>query len=106
MSDITDLARHIHDRDNPSPYTPMFGKIISLPELKIQLGSRIMPTADDVKAIFDIYEKEYDSDGNFVRYKYLNKEVVLLPYSEDNKFIVIGCTVCGANSSEQTEGLW
>ena len=37
MGGITDLARHIKDRDNPSPYTPIFGKIISLPELNIQL---------------------------------------------------------------------
>ncbi|MCH5185866.1 MAG: hypothetical protein J1F64_07055 [Oscillospiraceae bacterium] len=31
MSAVEELARHIRDRDNPSPYTPMFGKIISLP---------------------------------------------------------------------------
>lgn len=90
MSSITDLAKHIHERDNPTAYTPMFGKIIALPELKIQLGSRILLTADDVKATFDIYEKEYDEDGNFIRYANINKEVLLLPYSSDNKFVAIG----------------
>ena len=61
MNGITALAKHIRDRDNPSPYTPMLGRIISLPELKIQLGSRILLYADDVQTTFDIYEKKYDS---------------------------------------------
>jgi hypothetical protein len=88
MDGITELAKHIRARDNPSPYTPMFGKIISLPEFKIQLGNRIILTADDVKATFDIYETRiYDS---YTEYVNLNKEVVLLPYSDDNKFIAIG----------------
>ena len=91
MDDITALAKHIRDRDNPSPYTPMLGRIISLPELQIQLGSRILLSTEDVQTIFNIYEKEYDNDGNFVRYKYINKQAVILPYANDNKFIVIGC---------------
>ena len=91
MDDIIALAKHIRDRDNPSPYTPMLGKIISLPELKIQLGSRILLYADDVQTTFDIYEKEYDSDGHFLRYKHMGKQAVILPYANDNKFIVIGC---------------
>lgn len=88
MGGITDLARHIKDRDNPSPYTPIFGKIISLPELTIQLGNRILLDADDIKATFNIYETQtYD---NHTEYIHLGKEVVLLPYNEDNKFVVIG----------------
>ena len=90
MDDITALAKHIRERDNPSPYTPMLGRIISLPELQIQLGSRILLSTEDVQTIFDIYEKEYDSDGNFVRYKHIDKQAVILPYANDNKFIVIG----------------
>ena len=81
MDGITELARHIRDRDNPSPYTPMLGRIISLPKLKIQIGSRILLSAEDLQTIFDIYEKEYDSDGNFVRYKHINKRAVILPYN-------------------------
>ena len=88
MGGITDLARHIKDRDNPSPYTPIFGKIISLPELTIQLGNRILLDADDIKATFDIYETQtYD---NHTEYIHLGKEVVLLPYSANNKFLAIG----------------
>ena len=90
MDDITALAKHIRNRDNPSPYTPMIGKIISLPELQIQLGSRILLYTDDVQTTFDIYEKEYDSDGHFLRYKHMGKQAVILPYANDNKFIVIG----------------
>ena len=90
MNGITAIAKHIRDRDNPSPYTPMLGRIISLPELKIQLGSRILLNADDVQTTFDIYEKEYDSDGHFLRYKHMGKQAVILPYANDNKFIVIG----------------
>ena len=89
MSGLIELAKHIRSRDNPSPYTPMFGKIIELPELKIKLGSRIILDKDDVKALFDLYEtRQLDYGG--VEYVNLNKEVVLLPYANDNKFVVIG----------------
>ena len=88
MSAVEELARHIRDRDNPSPYTPMFGKIISLPELKIQLGNRILLDADDIKAIFDVYETRI-TDGR-TAYVNLNKDVVLLPYANNNKFIALG----------------
>nr|DAH06866.1 MAG TPA: Protein of unknown function (DUF2577) [Caudoviricetes sp.] len=88
MDGITRLAKHIKARDNPSPYTPIFGRIISLPELTIQLGNQILLKADDVRATFDLYEtRAYDG---YIEYIYLNKEVVLLPYYKDNKFIVIG----------------
>lgn len=88
MTNITKLAKHIKSRDNPSPYSPMFGKIISLPELKIRLGTRVILTKDDIKSTFDIYDKIVH-DG-YTEYVYLNKTVVLLPYSDDNKFIAIG----------------
>ncbi len=88
MNGVTELAKHIRDRDNPSPYTPMFGKIISLPKLKIQLGSRVILEAEDVVSIFDIYEtRRYDGHTEYV---HLGKEIVLLPYSGDNKFIALG----------------
>lgn len=88
MTNITKLAKHIKSRDNPSPYSPMFGKIISLPELKIRLGTRVILTKDDIKFTFDIYDKIVH-DG-YTEYVHLNKTVVLLPYSDDNKFIAIG----------------
>ena len=88
MNNITKLAKHIKSRDNPLPYSPMFGKIISLPELKIRLGTRVILTKDDIKSTFDIYDKVMH-DG-YTEYVHLNKTVVLLPYSGDNKFIAIG----------------
>lgn len=88
MNNITKLAKHIKARDNPSQYTPMFGEIISLPELKIRLGTRVLLTKSDIKATFDIYETEVIDERR--RYVNLNKTVVLLPYSGDNKFIAIG----------------
>ena len=42
----------------------------------------------DIKATFDIYNKVVH-DGH-TEYVHLNKTVVLLPYSGDNKFIAIG----------------
>ncbi len=90
MSGVTDLARHIKARDNPSSYTPMFGRIISLPKLVIQLGNNILLDDSDIKSVFDIYETQ--ERDNHTEYKYLGKEVVLLPYDNDNKFVVIGVT--------------
>jgi hypothetical protein len=91
MGGVMDLARHIKERDNPSPYTPMFGRVISLPKLTIQLGNNILLDADDIKSTFDIYEtREQD---NHKEYIYLEKEVVLLPYDKDNKFVVIGVLI-------------
>ena len=90
MSGVTDLARHIKARDNPSSYTQMFGRIISLPKLVIQLGNNILLDDSDIKSVFDIYETQ--ERDNHTEYKYLGKEVVLLPYDNDNKFVVIGVT--------------
>ena len=88
MRGVRGLAKVIKDRTNPTAYTPMFGKIIALPQLQIQMGSRIMLDKDDVCATFDLYEtKEHDSGIEYVN---LNKTAVLLPCSEESKFIVIG----------------
>lgn len=88
MSGITELAKHIRERDNPAAYSPIFGKIISLPNLTIRLGDRILRDAGDIKATFDLYETRiYDGRTEYI---HLNKEVVLLPYGRDNKFLAIG----------------
>ena len=86
MNNITKLAHQIKKRDNPPQYMLMTGKIISLPELKIHINDRVILYAEDVKAIFDIYEYEI-IDGNR-KYKNLNKDIVLLPIG--SKFIAIG----------------
>lgn len=88
MTNITKLAKYIKSRDNPTLYTPMFGKIISLPELKIRLGTRVLLTKSDIKSMFNIYETELVDEH--IKYVNLNKTVVLLPCSGDNKFVAIG----------------
>lgn len=88
MDSITELAKKIKDNENPSPYSPMFGKIISLPELKIQVGERLLLGADDIKSTIDLYETT--ECGGRIEYINLDNDAVLLPYSDDNKFIVIG----------------
>ena len=91
MNGTRRLAKEIKKRTNPTMYSPMFGKIIKLPELQIQLGSKIVLDKDDVVSTFNLYETRVH-DGN-VEYIYLNKEVVLLPYASDNKFIAIGVLI-------------
>jgi len=85
---ITELAKLLRERENREDYSPMFGKITSLPTLQIQIGSKIVIDASFVKALFNLYET--DSYG---RYIHLGKEVVLLPYSDCQKFIVVGVVV-------------
>lgn len=89
MNDVTRLAKHIRDRDNPTAYTPMFGTVISLPDLKIRLGSRVMLTAEsDIKFMFNIYATT--TKDEITEYVYLGKEILLLPYGSDNKFVAVG----------------
>ena len=86
MDNITKLAKHMKERDNPAPYSPMLGRIISLPELKIHISDRVILRAEDVDLTFDIYENEVH-DGRRV-YEHLGKRAVLLPVG--GRFIVIG----------------
>ncbi len=84
----TELAKLFKDRDNGKDYSPIIGTIVSLPELKIRCGSRVLLTANEVRATFNLYEKKYENDE--IVYENLSKEVVLLPYSEYQRFIAIG----------------
>lgn len=95
MSGVIDLAVMIKNRDNLPQYSPMTGKIISLPELKIQLGDRTFLYEDDVSSIFNIYEtKELGEHREYVN---INKEIVLLPCYNNKgyikSFIAIGVLV-------------
>jgi hypothetical protein len=91
VNGVRRLAKEIKKRTNPTMYSPMFGKVIRLPELQIQLRSKIVLDKDDVVSTFDLYETRV-YDGN-VEYIHLNKTVALLPYSADNKFIAIGVLI-------------
>lgn len=91
MDGVAELAMKIKSLESEL-YSPMIGKIISLPDLKIQLGNKVQLDADDISATFDIYEtKEYDGRTEYI---HLNKQIVLLPcYAENGRvtrFIAIG----------------
>ncbi len=85
---ITELAKLLRERENRQDYSPMFGKITSLPNLQIQIGGKIAIDKTFIKALLNL--NETDEHG---RYIYLGKEVALLPYSDYQKFIVVGVVV-------------
>ena len=92
MDGVTELAMKIKNLESV-PYSPMIGKIISLPNLEIQLGNRAQLDEGDISSTFDISEKRYYDNGH-VEYIHLNKQVVLLPCygakGNVTKFIAIG----------------
>lgn len=85
---ITELAKLLRERENREDYSPMFGKITSLPNLQIQIGGKIVIDASFIKTLFDIYET--DAYGSYI---HLGKEVVLLPYADYQKFIAVGVVI-------------
>ena len=85
---ITELAKLLRERENREDYSPMFGTITSLPNLQIKIGDKIVIDANDIKSCIDLYET--DENG---RYIHLDKEVVLLPYSDFQQFIVAGVVI-------------
>ena len=88
MNANTELAKLFNERNNNKQYGPVIGKIISLPELKIQINEKIQLNEEKVISIFNIAEtKTYEERIEFVN---LNKRVVLLPISDYQKFIAIG----------------
>ena len=88
MNAYTELAKLFNERNNNKQYGPAIGKIISLPELKIQINEKIQLNEEKVISIFNIAEtKTYEERIEFVN---LNKRVVLLPISDYQKFIAIG----------------
>lgn len=85
MSGITELAKILKERENNVEYSPMFGRIIALPDLKVWIGDKVILAEGHIKSCAFLAEK--DIDGDYIN---LGKEVVLLPYANNQKFIVIG----------------
>ena len=79
---VETLAKMFKDRENATSDFVVFGKIIELPNLKIQFTSKIILTKDHIKSLIDLYKQ--DIDGRY------GKKVVLLPYNNDNSYIVLG----------------
>ena len=85
MNGITELAKLLKERENSTEYTPMFGTIIELPEIKIRINEKVILNNSHLKLCMNISEQNADGD-----YIYLGREVVLLPFANTQKFIVIG----------------
>ncbi|OQB11928.1 MAG: hypothetical protein BWY15_02358 [Firmicutes bacterium ADurb.Bin193] len=85
MNGITELAKLLKDRENNVDYSPIIGRIIELPNLKVRLGDKVILTSAHIKTCVSL--DAVDGTGNYI---HLGKEVVLLPYADNQKFILIG----------------
>lgn len=85
MNGITELAKLFKERENQNDYSPVFGTIIELPHTKIRINDKILLTEEYLKTCTEY--KQTDDTGRYIN---LQKEVVLLPYSAGQKFILIG----------------
>ena len=85
MSGITELAKLLKERENSRGYSPVIGKVIELPNIKIRLGDKVILTAAHIESCISLTST--DENGKYIN---LGKEVVLLPYADNQKFIVIG----------------
>ena len=85
MNGITELAKLLKERNNQAGYSPVFGKIIELPDTKIRVNDKILLTEEYLTACTEY--KQRDDDGSYIN---LQKEAVLLPFCAGQKFILIG----------------
>lgn len=85
MNGITELAKLFKERNNSDDYSPVFGTIIGLPNIKIRVGNKVILTSAHIKSCISL--SETDENGKCIN---LGKEVVILPYADNQKFIVIG----------------
>jgi len=81
MSGIAELASLFKQRENNRDYSPMFGKVLEVEDIKISLGDKIILDSKLVKSCVVLTEE------------HIGCEVALLPYSNDQKFILIGVVV-------------
>lgn len=85
MNGITELAKLLKERENGTGYSPMFGTIIELPQVKIRFNEKVILNNSHLKCCVNL--KEQNEDGDYI---HLGKEVALLPFANNQKFIVIG----------------
>ena len=88
MNGITELALLLKERENGASYSPIFGRIVSLPNLKITVGEKITLSDAHIKRICEIEQKDINN-----QYINLNREAVLLPYADGQKFIMLGVVI-------------
>ena len=85
MNGITELALLLKERENGAAYSPMLGRIVSLPNLKIAIGDKITLSAAHIKRICEISQQ--DAYGRYVN---IGREAILLPYADGQRFILLG----------------
>jgi len=85
LNGITELAKLFKERDNSACYSPVIGQILDLPNVKIRLSDRVILTSAHIKSCVDLTAT--DENGEYINF---GKEVVLLPFADNQKFIVIG----------------
>ena len=88
MNGITALAKLLKERENSDGYTPMFGTVIELPNTKIRISDKVILIDSHLTLCINLKEK--NADGEYIN---LGKTVVLLPYANGQKFIVIGVVI-------------
>jgi len=88
MNGITELAKLLKERENSDSYSPMFGTIIELPNLKIRLGDKVILTDKHIKKCVSVDEQ----DENGI-YKNIGKEVILLPFANNQNFVLLGVVI-------------
>lgn len=82
---VEEIAKMFKDCKNPPTYSPVFGTIEELPNLKIRRSSKIVLTDRHIKSLINLYDR--DSEGNYI---YLKKTVAMLPYNDNNNYLVLG----------------
>lgn len=88
MNGITELAKLLKERENSDGYSPMFGTVIELPNTKIRINDKVILTDSHIMLCTNL--KEQNADDEYIN---LGKTVVLLPYANCQKFIVIGVVI-------------
>ena len=88
MNGITELAKLLKERENSDGYSPMFGTVIELPNTKIRISDKVILTDSHLTLCTNLKEK--NADGQYINF---GKTVVLLPYANGQKFIVIGVVI-------------
>ena len=92
---VETLAKMFKDRENATGDFVVFGKIIELPNLKIQFTSKIILTKEHIKSLIDLYKQDIDG-----RYVYKGREVAMIPYRGNNRYLVLGVTENGSSEND------
>lgn len=88
MNVAYELAKMLHERSNPEPYSPAEGVVEELPEIKIRLNEKVVLGRELIRSTVDLLAQ--DSEG---RYIWLGRRVYLLPWTRDGqilRYVVIG----------------